>query len=86
MIITVEKAEVWKQLAASMIDLIPGGVIFATTDRECVNWKLASASFDIPKFVVGVKVRTGGAHTSACKIKKKNAKISPAVFTARVRL
>jgi len=61
MIMTVEKAEVWKDIMTIMCDQFPGGAVFAVSDLEKCTWKVASKAFDIPEFKLGTKVRVGGA-------------------------
>jgi hypothetical protein len=59
--ITTDNIDLWKELVTTMCNLIPGGVVFSTTDLETVNWKVASASFDVPELTIGTRIRTGGA-------------------------
>jgi hypothetical protein len=57
----VEQVAVWQDIVSSMVNTIPGGVIFAASDREKLTWKVASKVFDVPDFKLGSKVREGGA-------------------------
>ncbi len=61
MIMTVEKAEVWKEIMTSMCNWVPGGAVFAVCDLETCTWKVASDVFDVPNFKPGLKIRVGGA-------------------------
>ncbi len=61
MILNAENLSVWKDIASTMANNIPGGIIFGTCDREKLTWKIASDVFDVPEFKVGNKVREGGA-------------------------
>ena len=56
-----ENLSVWKDIVSSTVNTIPGGVFFATSDKEKLTWKVASDVFDVPEFKVGNKVREGGA-------------------------
>lgn len=53
-----------------LVNLVPGGVIFGTTDLEAYTWKLASDVFDMPMFEVGKRFSAGGAADEAIKTKK----------------
>lgn len=56
-----DKIADWKDIVTSMVNTIPGGVFFATYDKEKLNWKVASDVFDVPEFKVGNTIREGGA-------------------------
>jgi hypothetical protein len=75
--ITAENLETWKETTASLVNLIPGGAIFATSDREHLTWKEPSASFDIPQFSVGLKLRVGGAAYRCMQSKKEERESIP---------
>lgn len=84
---TIENIEIWKQSVASMVDLIPGGVIFGTADREHITWKMSSSSFDIPQFAAGLKLRTGGAPHRCTQSKKEEQENVPrSVYGTRITM
>lgn len=56
-----DKIADWKDIVTSMVNTIPGGVFFATCDKEKLIWKVASDVFDVPEFKVGNTIREGGA-------------------------
>lgn len=68
--ITVTAVEHFKAIAPMLVNLVPGGVIFGTTDLEAYTWKLASDVFDMPLFEVGKRFSAGGAADEAIKTKK----------------
>lgn len=72
--ITATTVESFKELAPLIVNLFPEGVIFATTDREQINWKIASDVFDIPGFAVGEAVRLNGGPYNAMREKKTTVK------------
>lgn len=85
MIITVEKAEVFKEIASVLVNLIPGGAVFAVSDREQLTWKVGSKVFDVPAFDVGVKLREGGAPYQCIHTKQPNEeKVLRAVYGMRL--
>jgi len=59
--ITTTTVEYFKELAPLIVNLFPDGVIFATTDKEKVTWKVASNVFDVSALNVGLQLRTNGA-------------------------
>jgi hypothetical protein len=69
-LITVTAVEHFKAIAPMLVNLVPGGVIFGTTDLETYTWKLASDVFDMPLFEVGKRFSAGGAADEAIKTKK----------------
>ena len=68
--ITSAAVEHFKQIAPMLVNLVPGGVIFGTTDLEAYTWKLASDVFDMPRFQVGRKFSSGGAADEAIRTKR----------------
>ena len=68
--ITSASVEHFKDIAPMLVNLIPGGVIFGTTDLEKYTWKLASKTFDMPRFQVGNKFSQGGAADEAIRSRK----------------
>lgn len=58
-----------------LVNLVPGGVIFGTTDLTAYTWKMASDVFDMPRFQVGNTFSSGGAADEAIKTKKLCARI-----------
>ena len=58
--ITSAAVEHFKEIAPMLVNLIPGGAIFGTTDLEAYTWKLASDVFDMPAFEVGKKFSAEG--------------------------
>ncbi|MGI5921912.1 MAG: methyl-accepting chemotaxis protein [Syntrophomonadaceae bacterium] len=77
--------EAFKEIAGHLINLIPGGAIFATADKETVTWKLGSQTFDIPDFQVGTRVRPeGAAFQSIAQQKEVTEKIPRVVYGMRV--
>ncbi|MBP8819189.1 MAG: methyl-accepting chemotaxis protein [Syntrophomonadaceae bacterium] len=58
--ITIDRAEAFKDLASFLAEIIPGGVVFGITNRETITWRIASKAFDIPFCQVGDKIRVGG--------------------------
>jgi len=69
-VISKETVEHFKQIAPMLVDLVPGGVIFGTTNLEEYTWKLASQSFDMARFQVGSKFSAGGAADQTIKTGK----------------
>jgi len=67
--------EVWKETVSSLCDIFPGGVTFGLCDHEKLIWKVASKTFDPPRFKVGSSVRVGGASYQAminkCEVVEK---------------
>lgn len=59
--IKLDALEAFKEIAPIFINSIPGGAVFAVTDKDSILWKLASDSFDTPVIEVGNKVRSDGA-------------------------
>lgn len=43
--ITVEKAEVFKEIGTWLCNHVPGGVAYAISDKERITWKVASNGF-----------------------------------------
>lgn len=83
--LTVKGLEAFKEIAPVLINLIPGGAVFGTTDLESITWKMASSEFDIPAFQVGGKVRSDGAPARAIKEKRvKTENIPRRVYGTRV--
>lgn len=74
---TIDNVEIWKDTVASMIDLIPGGVIFGTSDLEQITWKLGSKAFDIAKFSTGIKLRHGGSAYRCTQTRKEERENVP---------
>ncbi len=62
--------EHFKEIAPMLVNLIPGGIIFGTTDLETYTWKLASDVFDMPRFQVGNRFSKGGAADEAIRTRK----------------
>jgi len=84
---TIENIEIWKQSVASMVDLIPGGIVFGTSDREGITWKIPSASFDISQFTTGIKLRSGGAPYRCMQTKKEEQENVPrSVYGTRITM
>ena len=73
--ITSAAVEHFKEIAPMLVNLIPGGAIFGTTDLEAYTWKLASDVFDMPAFEVGKKFSAGGAAEEAIKTKRLTTRI-----------
>lgn len=59
--ITVENLEVYKNALSLLKNLFPEGIIFITSDREKLTWKIASDIFDIQELCVGTNLKSGGA-------------------------
>ncbi|MEN6461207.1 MAG: methyl-accepting chemotaxis protein [Syntrophomonas sp.] len=77
--------EAFKEIAGHLVNLIPGGAVFATTNTDMVTWKIASNAFDIPAFQVGVKVRADGAAYQCIKKQEEvTEKIPRNVYGMRV--
>jgi len=51
--LTIEQVELWKEIVTPMCSMFPEGVIFATSDREKITWRVCSEILDIPAFRVG---------------------------------
>jgi len=84
---TVDNVEIWKESVTSMIDLIPGGVVFGTADLEIVTWKQGSKVFDISQFGAGVKLRPGGAAFRCTKTRKEERENVPRdVYGTRITM
>lgn len=74
-------------MAPLLVNLVPGGVIYTTSNLEELNWKSASASFDIPSIKVGTKVRVGGAlHQAITNRKVCTEKLPRNVYGTRLLL
>lgn len=83
--ITLETIESFKNMAPLLVNLVPGGVMYATSDLEGVTWKLASATYDIPSINVGTKVRVGGAlHQAMTTRKVCTEKVPRNVYGTRI--
>ncbi len=65
-----EKANLLKDLAPLIEDLIPSGVIFSMTDTEKIVWRLASNVFDVPTINVGTDIQVGSGPYQAMKEKR----------------
>lgn len=63
--ITREKVNVLMDLSSLLVNLIPDGAIFATTDPTKVTWKKSSDIFDVSAIDVGMEIRQGGAPYAA---------------------
>lgn len=68
--ISKEAVEHFKMIAPMLVNLVPGGVIFGSTNLEEYTWKLASKSFDMARFLVGSKFSPGGAADQTIKSEK----------------
>ncbi len=73
--ITSAAVEHFKQIAPMLVNLIPGGAIFGTTDLEVYTWKLASDVFDMPAFEVGKRFSEGGAAWETIQTKRLTTRI-----------
>jgi hypothetical protein len=83
--ITQEKAAVIREVAPILVNIIPGGAIFAESDTETINWRLASDVFDIPGINVGGKVRKGGGPYRAIHEKRiTEEKVPSSVYGTRL--
>jgi len=74
-LITTAVVEHFKEIAPMLVNLIPGGAIFGTTDLEFYTWKLASDVFDMPAFEVGKRFSAGGAAAEAIETKRLTTRI-----------
>ncbi|MDD4550015.1 MAG: methyl-accepting chemotaxis protein [Syntrophomonadaceae bacterium] len=68
--ITINSLEAFKEIAPYLVNSVPGGAVFASTDQNIIQWKMPSDAFDIPDFKVGGQVRAEGA--AARCIREKN--------------
>lgn len=68
--ITINALEAFKEIAPYLVNSIPGGAVFASTDKNIIQWKLPSNSFDIPAFKVEGPVRAEGAAAQSIRDKK----------------
>lgn len=58
--ISISGVEYIKKMCETQADMIPGGVIYLTCDREAFTWRKASAEFDLDIFQVGEKLNPNG--------------------------
>ncbi|MEN6348320.1 MAG: methyl-accepting chemotaxis protein [Syntrophomonas sp.] len=85
--ITREKVSVLIDLSSLLVNLIPEGAIFATTDLTKVTWKKASDIFDVSAIDVGMEIRRGGAPYAAIYEKRLATETLPrAVYGIRLFL
>ncbi|PKM77336.1 MAG: chemotaxis protein [Firmicutes bacterium HGW-Firmicutes-15] len=85
--ITTTTVACFKEIAPLIVNLFPDGVIFATTDREQIDWKLASDVFNIPAFAVGAPVRVNGGPYNAMREQKTTTeKVPRALYGMRLIL
>ncbi|MDD3268402.1 MAG: methyl-accepting chemotaxis protein, partial [Syntrophomonadaceae bacterium] len=77
MIITADKIETFKEVAALFIEKIPNGAMAAVSDLDTITWKTASSIFDIKEFSVGIKLRVGGAPYQSIKTKQETIEKVP---------
>jgi len=83
--LNVTELESFKQIAPFMVNLFPGGVMFVTTDREKVDWKIASDVFDVPVYTVGIPLRVDGASYNAIQEKRTvTEKVPRAIYGMRL--
>ncbi len=74
---TVEKAEVFKEIGTWLCNHVPGGVAYAISDKERLTWKVASNGFDLPAFKPGVELRPEGAPYRCMQTKKEELEAIP---------
>ncbi|ATW26119.1 chemotaxis protein [Candidatus Formimonas warabiya] len=60
----ITQLESFKQFAAFIADLVPGGVVFTIVEGDQITWKLASQQFDLSTLQVGSQVSD---QSVACK-------------------
>jgi len=83
--LTVTELESFKQITPFMVNLFPEGVIFVTTDREKVDWKIASDVFDVPVYTVGLPLRIDGASHNAIQQRSTfTEKVPRAIYGMRL--
>lgn len=58
---TAEKAEAFKEIGEWLCNLVPGGAIYAMSDRQRLTWKVPSKDFDVQAFKTGLELRKEGA-------------------------
>ncbi|MGE5396820.1 MAG: methyl-accepting chemotaxis protein, partial [Chitinophagales bacterium] len=68
----VDKLETFKEIAALLVDNIPGGAMFTISDTSHFTWKLSSKTFDVPSIKVGTEFSANGPIAQAFR-EKRNA-------------
>lgn len=69
--ISSQTAEALKNVAPTLVNLIPGGAIIAVADNEKIVYKTASAGFNIPAIKEGIPIKQDSGTIRAMKEKRR---------------
>lgn len=69
--ISVNGVEYIKELCKSQANMVPGGVIYLTSDGAVYNWRAASDEFDLDIFQIGEKLNLNSITGKAMNENKK---------------
>lgn len=69
--ISVNGVEYIKELCKSQVNMVPGGIIYLTSDGHVYNWRAASEEFDLNILQIGEELNLNSVTVKAMKENKK---------------
>ncbi|MDD4802755.1 MAG: methyl-accepting chemotaxis protein [Syntrophomonas sp.] len=85
--ITKEKAAVIREIAPTLVNIIPGGAIFAESDTDKISWRLASDVFDIQGIEVGDSlIKDGSPYQAMQEMKITEEKVPRSLYGTRLKM
>lgn len=87
LVVSIEGVMYLREMAEAQADLIPGGVLYISTDLEVVNWRQSSAIFDLDSLQIEEKLVQSSITSRAIKEKTTLIENVPSsVYGVRVRI